>query len=113
MKKLFLLLMALFTLAQVKAQEKSVIQISTDNTDLILQVAPNGRLYQAYLDTQENYEFYVPPQLETYLSLEMALEDHVRAQLALGRKNYLDAGETGLEQISRERFQIFREIMER
>ena len=69
--------------------------------------------YQAYLDTQENYEFYVPPQLETYLSLEMALEDHVRAQLALGRKNYLDAGETGLEQISRERFQIFREIMER
>ena len=49
MKKLFLLLMALFTLAQVKAQEKSVIQISTDNTDLILQVAPNGRLYQAYL----------------------------------------------------------------
>ena len=41
--------MALFTLAQVKAQEKSVIQISTDNTDLILQVAPNGRLYQAYL----------------------------------------------------------------
>ena len=49
MKKLFLLLMALFTLVQVKAQEKSVIQISTDNTDLILQVAPNGRLYQAYL----------------------------------------------------------------
>ena len=49
MKKLFLLLMALFTLAQVKAQEKSVIQISTDNTDLILQVAPNGRLYQTYL----------------------------------------------------------------
>ena len=33
----------------MKAQEKSVIQISTDNTDLILQVAPNGRLYQAYL----------------------------------------------------------------
>ena len=49
MKKLLVLLMALFTLAQVDAQEKNVIRIATDNTDLILQVAPNGRLYQAYL----------------------------------------------------------------
>ena len=48
MKKLLVLLMALFTLAQVDAQEKNVIRIATDNTDLILQVAPNGRLYQAY-----------------------------------------------------------------
>ena len=47
MKKLLVLLMALFTLAQVDAQEKNVIRIATDNTDLILQVAPNGRLYQA------------------------------------------------------------------
>ena len=44
MKKLFVLLMALFTLTQVDAQEKNVIRIATDNTDLILQVAPNGRL---------------------------------------------------------------------
>ncbi len=70
-------------------------------------------LYQAYLDTQANYEFYVPPQLETYLSLETTLEDHVRAQLALARQDYLDAGETELEQISANRFQAFREIMER
>ena len=70
-------------------------------------------LYQAYLDTQANYEFYVPPQMETYLSLETTLEDHVRAQLALGRQDYLDSGETGLEQISADRFQTFRQIMER
>lgn len=69
-------------------------------------------LYQAYLDTQANYEFYVPPQMETYLSLETTLEDHVRAQLALGRQDYLDSGETGLEQISADRLQSFREIME-
>ena len=49
MKKLFALLMACFTLAPMNAQEKNVIRITTDNTDLILQVAPNGRLYQAYL----------------------------------------------------------------
>ena len=33
MKKLFVLLTALFTLAQVNAQEKNVIRIATDNTD--------------------------------------------------------------------------------
>ncbi len=70
-------------------------------------------LYQAYLDTQKNYKFYVPPQLETYLDIETTLEDHVRAQLALGRQDYLDAGEDRLEQISTDRFQIFREIMGR
>ena len=78
-----------------------------------LESAKYASLYQAYLDTQTNYKFYVPPQLETYLSLETTLEDHVRAQLALGRQDYLDAGETGLEQISADRLQTFREIMER
>ena len=78
-----------------------------------LESAKYASLYQAYLDTQANYEFYVPPQLETYLSLETTLEDQVRAQLALGRQEYLEAGETGLDQISLERFQAFREIMER
>ncbi|WP_058118723.1 ABC transporter substrate-binding protein [Intestinimonas butyriciproducens] len=78
-----------------------------------LESAKYASLYQAYLDTQANYEFYVPPQLETYLGLETMLEDHVRAQLALGRRAYLEAGETGLEQIGAERFDAFREIMER
>ena len=78
-----------------------------------LKSAKYASLYQAYLDTQANYEFYVPPQLETYLRLETTLEDQVRAQLALGRQEYLEAGETGLDQISLERFQAFREIMER
>ena len=78
-----------------------------------LESAKYASLYQAYLDTQDNYAFYVPPQLETYLSLETTWEDHVRAQLVLGRRDYLAAGETELEQISAQRFQSFREIMER
>lgn len=65
------------------------------------------------MDTQKNYEFYVPPQLETYLSLETTLEDNVRAQLALGRRDYLDSGEKMLEQISIDRLGIFQDIMER
>ena len=78
-----------------------------------LESAKYASLYQAYLDTQANYEFYVPPQMETYLNLETTLEDQVRSQLALGRQDYLYAGETGLEQISADRLQTFREIMER
>ena len=78
-----------------------------------LESAKYASLYQAYLNTQQNYKFYVPPQLESYLSLETMLEDHVRAQLAMGRRDYLEAGETGLEQISADQLQSFREIMER
>lgn len=37
------------TLHAANAAEQQIIRISTDNTDLVLQVAPNGRLYQTYL----------------------------------------------------------------
>lgn len=71
-------------------------------------------LYQAFLDTQAAYEFYVPPQVETYLELETSLEDQVRAQLAQGRREYLDAAEPGaelLEQISGERYSTFKQLL--
>ena len=45
--------------------------------------------------------------------LETALEDNVRAQLALGRQDYLDGEERGLDQISAERLQALQQIMER
>lgn len=78
-----------------------------------LESAKYVSLYQAYLDTQKNYEFYVPPQLQSYLSLETTLEDNVRAQFALGRQDYLNDGEAKLAQISTERLKTFQEIMER
>lgn len=78
-----------------------------------LESAKYVSLYQAYLDTQRNYEFYVPPQLQSYLSLETTLEDNVRAQFALGRQDYLNGGEAKLAQISTERLKTFQEIMER
>ena len=78
-----------------------------------LESAKYASLYQAYLDTQANYEFYVPPQLQSYLSLETTLEDNVRAQFALGRQDYLNGGEAKLAQISTERLKTFQEIMER
>lgn len=78
-----------------------------------LESAKYVSLYQAYLDTQKNYEFYVPPQLQSYLNLETTLEDNVRAQFALGRQDYLNGGEAKLAQISTERLKTFQEIMER
>lgn len=47
MKKQFILLIALLAYLQTNAQE--IFRIATNNTDLILTVAPNGRLYQSYL----------------------------------------------------------------
>lgn len=50
MNKLVILLMTILFSTHLQAQEKKdVIRISTHNTDLILQVDSNGRLYQAYL----------------------------------------------------------------
>lgn len=49
MKKLLVFLFALSSLIYANATDNKVIRISTDNTDLILQVGENGRLYQTYL----------------------------------------------------------------
>lgn len=66
MKKLLLLLLALCCYAQINADTQKTIRISTDNTDLILKVAPNGRLYQSYLGNRllnaadiQNLPYYI------------------------------------------------------
>ncbi len=49
MKHLLVTLFACASLVYTHAEEKETIRISTDNTDLVLQVGENGRLYQTYL----------------------------------------------------------------
>ena len=49
MKNLLVTLFACATLSYANAAENKTIRISTDNTDLLLQVGDNGRLYQTYL----------------------------------------------------------------
>ena len=49
MKNLLVTLFACATLSYANAAENKTIRISTDNTDLVLQVGDNGRLYQTYL----------------------------------------------------------------
>ena len=49
MKNLLVTLFACASLTYAHAAEKETIRISTDNTDLVLQVGENGRLYQTSL----------------------------------------------------------------
>ena len=49
MKHFATALFALAVVVQPAAGEERVIRMSTDNTDLVLQVSGNGRLYQTYL----------------------------------------------------------------
>lgn len=49
-------LSASFTTAQAQTGERNIIRISTDNTDLVLEVGPNNRLYQTYLGPRLMFE---------------------------------------------------------
>lgn len=52
MRVLLILLTVLFAYIPGNATEHKMIRISTDHTDLILAVAPNGRLYQTYFGSK-------------------------------------------------------------
>lgn len=56
MKRLLVNLLALCIVTCASATDKKIFRISTENTDLILQVAPNGRLYQSYLGEKLKHE---------------------------------------------------------
>ena len=49
MKNVLCGLLASFLLVTANAQEKKTVRVTTDQTDLVLQVNPKGRLYQVYL----------------------------------------------------------------
>lgn len=63
---------------QMNAEESKVIRISTDQTDLILKVGENGRLYQTYLGEKLLHEadvnrfsgIYMPVQTEVSVSAD-------------------------------------------
>lgn len=56
-------------------------------------------LYQAFLETQQNYTFYTPPKLDTYLDLETRFEELVRLNLTSGRAVYLEEGPEALDNL--------------
>lgn len=50
-------------------------------------------LYKAFLETNEEYEFYTIPQLDTYLGIETAFEHNVRRILTKGFNEYMSSEE--------------------
>ena len=56
MKKTLLFLLALLGCLGAQADQKRVIRVATDQTDLLLQVGDNGRLYQTYLGPKLRHE---------------------------------------------------------
>ncbi|MDR0891487.1 MAG: alpha-galactosidase, partial [Mediterranea sp.] len=70
MKRPIALLLGVLAFAGLGAQENNRIRITTDQTELILNVADNGRLYQSYLGDKllhERDETYLPSKgWETY-----------------------------------------------
>ncbi len=81
-----------------------------------LESSKYSSLYEAFLKTQSEYQFYEPPQLTTYLELETNFEENIRAQLEFGKKEFLDAADADenlLQEISEERFDSFKDMMER
>lgn len=71
MKNKLWLLMCLFISARLYAQDKPLIQISTEHTDLIYQVGGNGRLYQSYLGQKLDDKsdiLHLPMGREAYLT---------------------------------------------
>ena len=49
-------------------------------------------LYKAFMETRDNYEFYTPPQLDTYLATETEFEQQARVMLENGRNIYMTGG---------------------
>jgi len=47
-------------------------------------------LYNAFIETQQEYTFYNAPKLECYLDLETRFEEQVRSKLTLGRNAFLN-----------------------
>lgn len=48
--------MAILVPGAASGQERKIIRIATDNTDLVLEVGPNKRLYQTYLGPKLRHE---------------------------------------------------------
>ena len=65
-------------------------------------------LYQAFLQTQEQYIFYTAPQYDTYLDLETRFEDLVRQKLQIARRSFRESPEQSPEELAETTLESFR-----
>ena len=68
-------------------------------------------LYQAFIDTQNEYTFYCAPQMDSYLDSEMKFEKNIRMKLTSARKRYMN-NEADIETLVWDTFQEISDSME-
>ncbi len=56
-------------------------------------------LYQAFLQTREQYTFYTAPQYDDYLELETRFENQIRQKLQIARNSYLELPEQSIAEL--------------
>ena len=64
-------------------------------------------LYQAFLQTQEQYTFYTAPKYEDYLELETRFEDQIRQKLQIARRSYVELPEQSMMELVRATLESF------
>ena len=82
---------------RIEVYDLSLIHISIEQ----LQDPMYQSLYQAFLQTQEQYTFYTAPQYEDYLELEMRFEDQIRQKLQIARRSYVELPEQSMVELVR------------
>lgn len=69
-------------------------------------------LYEAFIETQNSYELYTPPQIDTYLQLETSFEENVRSCLRQANKSW-QTGEKGTEVLMEEAMEHLKASMKK
>jgi len=73
-------------------------------------------LYNAYRRTQEGYEFYSAPQLDSYLEIDTSFEEMVRRCMRSGRESWLaeeSRSEERMTQLAQENYELFQGLMQK
>ena len=64
-------------------------------------------LYQAFLQTREQYTFYTAPQYDDYLELETRFENQIRQRLQIARNSYLELPEQSIAELIKTTLESF------
>lgn len=70
-------------------------------------------LYEAFLQTRQDYRFYVPPQREDYLDLETRFEKLARLKLTAGQTQFQEQGADALNTLTQSTLEAFKESYEK
>ena len=70
-------------------------------------------LYEAFLQTRQDYRFYVPPQREDYLDLETRFEKLARLKLTAGQTQLQEQGADALDTLTQTTLEAFKESYEK